>query len=75
MPKSRRTKAKHQDFQKVKLKAGRSLPKGLNETKTAFKSQSIQIREQLAQDTSQPTTKRKLNIQVRISTLYMLKCS
>lgn len=33
------------DFQKVKLKVGRKLPKGTNVTKTDFKSKKIQIRE------------------------------
>ena len=65
MPKSRKTKAKHQDFQKVKLKVGRKLPKAANETTTAFRSKGIQIREQFhGPDASQPTTKRRLNIQV-----------
>ncbi len=67
MPKSRKTKAKYKDFQKVKLKAGKPLPKGLNETKTGFKSKSIQIKEQLKVDTSQATTRKKLNISVSSS--------
>ena len=38
------------DFQKVKFKAGKLRPKGLNETKLEFQSKSILIREQLRQD-------------------------
>ena len=38
------------DFQKVKLKAGKLRPKGLNETKLEFQSKSILIREQLRRD-------------------------
>ena len=64
MTKSRKAKNKNKDFQKVKLKIGKKLPKGQNETTTAFKSASVQIREQLKQkDGSQPLTQKKLNIQ------------
>ena len=64
MTKSRKTKSKNKDFQKVKLKIGKKLPKGQNETIATFKSTSIQIKEQLRKkDTSQPVTKKKLNIQ------------
>jgi hypothetical protein len=38
------------DFQKVKFKAGKPRPKGLNETKLEFQSKTILIREQLRQD-------------------------
>ena len=63
---SRRTKAKNKDFQKVKLKVGKKLPKGLNETSTAFKTGAIQIRDQLRTSTSasEPTTKNKLSLKV-----------
>ena len=40
-------KKEQKDFQKVKLKAGKLRPKGLNETKLEFQSKSILIREQL----------------------------
>ena len=43
-------KKEQKDFQKVKLKAGKLRPKGLNETKLEFKSKSILIREQLRPD-------------------------
>ncbi|CAF3385637.1 unnamed protein product [Rotaria sp. Silwood1] len=43
-------KKQQKDFQKVKFKAGKLRPKGLNETKLEFQSKSILIREQLRQD-------------------------
>lgn len=43
-------KKEQKDFQKVKLKAGKLRPKGLNETKLEFQSKSILIREQLRRD-------------------------
>lgn len=43
-------KKEQKDFQKVKFKAGKLRPKGLNETKLEFQSKSIFIREQLRQD-------------------------
>ena len=43
-------KKEQKDFQKVKLKAGKLRPKGLNETKLEFQSKSIVIREQLRQE-------------------------
>ena len=38
---------KHQDFQKIKIKVGKRLPKAENETKTNFKTRTIVIKEQL----------------------------
>ena len=43
-------KKEQKDFQKVKFKAGKLRPKGVNETKLEFQSKSIFIREQLRQD-------------------------
>ena len=57
-------KNRQKDFDKVKLKVGKKLPKGQNVTQTNFKSQSIQITEQLKIETSQPTTKKKLSLTV-----------
>ncbi|XP_074658794.1 testis-expressed protein 10-like [Tubulanus polymorphus] len=62
MPKSRRKRNDKKDFQKVKLKVGRSLKKADNTTATHFKSHSIVLKEQLITDVSQPTTKRHQNI-------------
>jgi hypothetical protein len=43
-------KKEQKDFQKVKFKAGKLRPKGLNETKLEFQSKSILIREQHRED-------------------------
>ncbi|XP_013398988.1 testis-expressed protein 10 homolog isoform X2 [Lingula anatina] len=62
-------KKKNQDFQKVKLKVGRKLPRE-SSTNTSFKTHSIQIKEQLTQASStEPTTKRKLKIEDLLSQL------
>lgn len=51
------------DFQKVKIKTGKLKPKADNFTNTTFKSQGIQIKEQLkTSDKSQPTNQRKQTI-------------
>ena len=52
------------DFQKVKLKAGKLRPKGVNETKLEFQSKLILIREQLRQEAGGE------RIQVTISSDY-----
>lgn len=65
--KSKQKKNKYKDFQKVKLKVGKKLPKGQNETIATFKTRTIQVKKQLGKqdiDTALPTTKRKLNINV-----------
>ncbi|XP_046550863.1 testis-expressed protein 10 homolog [Haliotis rubra] len=56
-------KKKQEDFQKVKLKVGKRLPKGQNVTNTSFKTHAIQVVQQLKTDGSQPSTHRKLNIE------------
>ncbi|XP_071949169.1 testis-expressed protein 10 homolog [Antedon mediterranea] len=58
----RKSKEKKKDFQKVKLKVGKSKPAANNVTKATFKTGGVLIREQLKQDESQPTTQRKQNI-------------
>ena len=65
MPKSRKAKAKYKDFQKVKVKFGKKLPKADNETNTSFKTRSIHVKEQgKAGISSQPTTRRKQSLNV-----------
>lgn len=60
---SRKKKQKKSDFQKVKLKIGKKKPMPDNFTRTAFKSQSIQLKEQLQIFASSvPQTQRKQNI-------------
>ncbi|ELT91176.1 hypothetical protein CAPTEDRAFT_37340, partial [Capitella teleta] len=59
---------KHKDFNKVKLKVGRKLPRADNETNTAFRTRDIQLREQFhTADGSEPTTRRKLNVKELLS--------
>ncbi|XP_071102616.1 testis-expressed protein 10 homolog [Haliotis cracherodii] len=55
-------KKKQEDFQKVKLKVGKRLPKGQNVTNTSFKTHAIQVVQQIKSDAAQPSTHRKLNI-------------
>lgn len=64
MPKSK--KKKNADFQKVKLKVGRRLPKGDNDTNISFKSRAIHITQHIKDTTnlSEPHTKRKQVLQV-----------
>ncbi|KAL3832191.1 hypothetical protein ACJMK2_023854 [Sinanodonta woodiana] len=58
-----KSKKKRQDFQKVKLKVGKTLKKADNVTNASFKTRTIQIAQQLKTDSSQPSTTRKLNLQ------------
>lgn len=68
MPKSK--KKKHKDFQKVKLKVGKRLPKADNETRTSFKARTIQVPEQLRgrAEGVEPTSHRKLTLTVTVAT-------
>ncbi|RUS78622.1 hypothetical protein EGW08_013628 [Elysia chlorotica] len=62
MPKSK--KKKRQDFQKVKLKVGKRLPKGDNVTNLSFKTRQIQLTQRLKEDDGQGLfTKKKENVQ------------
>lgn len=66
MPK--RKSKKQTDFQKVKFKVGKKLPKADNFTSTSFKSKAILIREQLKEtsndDLRQDVLKKSRNPQV-----------
>mgnify|MGYP001800946578 FL=1 len=66
MPKKKSKKDK--DFQKVKFKVGKKLPRAENLTSTAFKSKSIVIKEQLketsTENLSQDVLKKSRNPQV-----------
>lgn len=59
---SKKKKRKRADFQKVKLKVGRKLPKGTNITNTSFKAKKIQIREQLRPEATEPSVKIRQNL-------------
>ncbi|XP_072179375.1 testis-expressed protein 10 homolog [Diadema setosum] len=63
---ARKNKQKKKDFQKVKLKAGKTKPKADNFTDTTFKSRAIQIRDQLKSSEhgeGEPVTERKQSLQ------------
>lgn len=59
---------------KVKLKGSNHLPKGTNVTDTSFKIKQIVIREQLkTSTTSEPLSKRKLNLKVSTFTFIYIR--
>lgn len=61
MPKSK--KKKRQDFQKVKLKVGKRLPKGQNVTNLSFKTRQIHLTQRIKDDDGQGLfTKKKENV-------------
>lgn len=57
-------KKRQDDFQKVKLKVGKTKPKADNATNINFRTKGINLTEQLKKDANAPTTHRKLNIKV-----------
>ncbi|KAF1387890.1 hypothetical protein PFLUV_G00084620 [Perca fluviatilis] len=63
-------KKRQDDFQKVKLKVGKTKPKADNATNTNFRSKGIHLTEQLKRDTSGPTTHRHLGINDLLSQLH-----
>uniref|UniRef100_A0A3Q3VSK4 Uncharacterized protein n=1 Tax=Mola mola TaxID=94237 RepID=A0A3Q3VSK4_MOLML len=63
-------KKRQDDFQKVKLKVGKTKPKANNATNTNFRSKGIYLTEQLKRDTSGPTTHRQLGINDLLSQLH-----
>lgn len=69
-------KKRQDDFQKVKLKVGKTKPKANNATNTNFRTKGIYLSEQLKKDTSGPTTHRQLGINVSClrSFTYWLTC-
>ncbi|GBM57900.1 Testis-expressed protein 10 [Araneus ventricosus] len=54
-------KRKQQDFQKTKLKVGRRIPKGANETRTSFQTRKINLQEQIKETVGEPTLKELLS--------------
>lgn len=70
MPKSR--KRKTQDFQKVKLKVGKKLPKGENVMNLSFKTKQIQLTQRIKDDAGQDSvTKKKLSVQVNYNLAFL----
>uniref|UniRef100_A0A4W5K4A0 Pre-rRNA-processing protein Ipi1 N-terminal domain-containing protein n=1 Tax=Hucho hucho TaxID=62062 RepID=A0A4W5K4A0_9TELE len=63
-------KKRQDDFQKVKLKVGKTKPKADNATNTNFRTKGINLTEQLKKDANAPTTHRKLNIKDLLSQLH-----
>ncbi|XP_020507595.1 testis-expressed protein 10 homolog [Labrus bergylta] len=63
-------KKRQDDFQKVKLKVGKTKPKAVNATNTSFRTKGIHLSEQLKKDTSGPTTHRQLGINDLLSQLH-----
>ncbi|XP_037310968.2 testis-expressed protein 10 homolog [Pungitius pungitius] len=63
-------KKRQDDFQKVKLKVGKTKPKADNATNTNFRSKGIHLTEQLKRDPSCPTTHRQLGINELLSQLH-----
>lgn len=62
MAKSKKNRQK--DFQKVKFKVGKKLPKGDNVTNLSFKTRQIKLTQRIKEDDGQkPITKNKLSIQ------------
>ncbi|XP_041366023.1 testis-expressed protein 10 homolog [Gigantopelta aegis] len=62
-----KTKKRKKDFQKVKLKVGKTLPRGQNVTNTSFKTRSIQVVQKIKGVNSEPSTHRKLNLKDLLS--------
>ena len=70
MGKSRKKKEKRADFQKVKFKVGKTLPKAANETDISFKTRRVHIKEQLKSGpTSEPSTRKKQTLTVSVSSV------
>ncbi|KAM4688608.1 testis-expressed protein 10 [Discoglossus pictus] len=61
---------RQEDFQKVKLKVGKKKPRPENATDTSFRTRAIHLSEQLKEDRSLPTNKRKLNITDLLSQMH-----
>ncbi|XP_056299978.1 testis-expressed protein 10 homolog [Pseudoliparis swirei] len=63
-------KKRQDDFQKVKLKVGKTKPKADNATNTNFRSKGINLTQQLKKDSSGPTTQKNLGINDLLSQLH-----
>ncbi|XP_053570449.1 testis-expressed protein 10 [Bombina bombina] len=61
---------RQEDFQKVKLKVGKKKPRADNATNTNFRTRAIHLSEQLKEDPTLPTNKRKLNITDLLSQMH-----
>lgn len=62
MPKSRKKRNEKKDFQKVKLKVGKTLKKADNVTNPSFHTRTIQVTQKIkSHSATEPSSKRKLN--------------
>ncbi|KAM3929758.1 testis-expressed protein 10 [Leptodactylus fuscus] len=66
---------RQEDFQKVKLKVGKKKPRANNVTDTSCRVKSIHLSEQLKEDSSLPTSKRKLTITDILSHMHHYNAS
>lgn len=57
-------KAAKKDFQKVKFKVGKKLPKNLNETRATFKAKTLILKQQFQLDKEGPVSHRNLSWKV-----------
>ncbi|KAI2464405.1 Pre-rRNA-processing protein IPI1 [Annulohypoxylon bovei var. microspora] len=64
---TKKKKEKKKDFQKPKLKVGKAKPKAANFTDTSFKSKSIVLQQQLAENAPNPTERFKHNLSLTAS--------
>lgn len=62
-------KQKRKDFQKVKFKVGKKLPKNLNETRATFKAKTLILKQQFQLEKEGPVSHRNLSWKVnKVST-------
>jgi pre-rRNA-processing protein IPI1 len=61
---SSKKSTKKLDFNKVKFKIGKKLPKNLNETKATFKAKTLILKQQFQTDKTGPVSHRNLTIKV-----------
>ena len=57
-------KERRKDFQKVKFKVGKKLPKNLNETRATFKAKTLILKKQFQLDKEGPVSHRNLTWKV-----------
>jgi len=63
-------KERRKDFQKVKFKVGKKLPKNLNETRATFKAKTLILKKQFTTDKEGPVSHRNLSWKVRHTPLH-----
>ena len=66
-------KERRKDFQKVKFKVGKTLPKNTNETRATFKAKTLVLKQQFKTDKEGPVSHRNLTWKVRYSNWLHLR--